>query len=381
MATGRIALYRDGAPIGGRALSRLTELEVRQGDDAIGMMRLRFSLAQGADGTYPLLDAEGIEPGTELSLSLAAPGGSDQRVFTGYLAHLRPHFEAIEANSYLDVIAHDPAILLDAEERVASYPDASDSDAAEEILGRYGIEIQAMATDAQSAEDDQLLVQRGTDWRFLNQLAARNGYSVHFEVDPTDGTPKCVFAPPDLEAPPQADLTILRENANLTWVDFQVSHDRPARRVGAAIDTLAKRLVRVDADSRVAVLGETLFTRSAADGLSRVASVNAQRFLRGATPRDTALNAHAAGQMASDSHAIEARGQLDPGLYRNLLRPHLPVLIKGVGDRLTGTYYVRSVRTLMKEGELSQTFVAVTNALGRTGSEEFGQSAEEEPAA
>jgi pyridoxal/pyridoxine/pyridoxamine kinase len=85
--------------------------------------------------------------------------------------------------------------------------------------------------------------------------------------------------------------------------------------------------------------------------------------------------------MAADSQVIEARGELDPGLYRNLLRPHAPVLIKGVGDRLSGVYYVRSVRTLMQQGELTQTFVAVSNALGRTGQEDFGQSAEEEPAA
>ncbi|MDK3073543.1 hypothetical protein QO034_10505 [Sedimentitalea sp. JM2-8] len=381
MPAARFAIYRDDMPLGARAAARLTELDLRQGDDAIGVMRLRFSLAQGADGTYPLLDAEGMEPGTKLSLSLAAPGGSDQRVFTGYLAYLRPHFEAIEANSYLDIVAHDPAILLNAEERVASYPDASDTDAAEEILGRYGLAIDAGQSDVRSAEDDQMLIQRGTDWAFLNRLAERNGFAVHFTVDPTDGTPKCYFGPPDLAAEPQADLTVLRENANLTWIDFQVAHDRPARRVGAAIDTLAKRLVRVDTETSVPVLGERLFAQAAADGLARAASVTPVRFLRGAIPRDTALNAQAAGQMAADSQVIEARGELDPGLYRNLLRPHAPVLIKGVGDRLSGVYYVRSVRTLMQQGELTQTFVAVSNALGRTGQEDFGRSAEEEPAA
>ncbi|GAA6179496.1 hypothetical protein NBRC116594_09340 [Shimia sp. NS0008-38b] len=379
MATGRIALYRDDVAIEGALLARLTELELRQGDDAVGMLRMRFALAQGTDGTYPLLDGTSFEPGVALSLSLAAPGGSDQRVFTGYLAHIRPHFETIEANSYVDVIAHDPALLLDAEERVASYPDSADSDVAQDILARYGIAIDTEVTSALSAEDDQLLLQRGTDWRFLLSLATRNGFAVYFTVDPNDGTAKCIFGPPDLDAPPQADLTILRENANLTWIDFQVTHTHPAKRIAAAINTHQKRLVRVDADTEVPVLGESLFAHSAADGLARAASVTPQRFLRGAVPRDTALNAHARGQMAADSFAIEARGELDPGLYRNLLRPHQPVLIKGVGDRLSGTYYVRSVRTCMTEGELSQTFVAVTNALGRSGDEQFGQSAEEEP--
>lgn len=380
MATGRFALYLDGDPLSSRALARLTELDLRQGDDAIGLLRIRFALAQAADGTYPLLDADGIEPGTEISLSLAAPGGSDERVFTGYLAYLRPHFEPIEANAYLDVVAYDPAILLDAEERVASYPNASDADAAGEMLARYGIDLQAQATDATADADDQLLVQRSTDWAFLRFLAERNGYAVFFETDPVSGRPTCHFSLPRYDDPPQADLTILRENANLTWIDFQVAYDRPARRVGAAINTLAKRVVRIDSQSSAPVMGETLFTQQAAAGLARVAPVDAVRFLRGATPCDTALNAYAAGQMAADSLAIEARGALDPGLYRNLLRPHRPVLIKGVGDRLSGAYYVRSVRTLMREGELSQSFIAVTNALGRTGAEDFGKSAEEEPA-
>ena len=65
-------------------------------------------------------------------------------------------------------------------------------------------------------------------------------------------------------------------------------------------------------------------------------------------------------------------------MYRGLLRPHRTVLIKGVGDRLSGSYYVQELRTEMKDGTLSQSFVAVSNALGRKGAETFGQSAEEE---
>ena len=76
--------------------------------------------------------------------------------------------------------------------------------------------------------------------------------------------------------------------------------------------------------------------------------------------------------------AIEARGELDPARYRGLLRAHRPVLIKGVGDRLSGSYYVAELRTEMAEGTLTQSFVAVSNALGRRGGEAFGQSAEEE---
>jgi hypothetical protein len=57
------------------------------------------------------------------------------------------------------------------------------------------------------------------------------------------------------------------------------------------------------------------------------------------------------------------------------------VLLKGVGRILSGVYYVRSVRTVLEEGRLSQSFVAYRNAAGQSGAEAFGQSAEEVPPA
>ena len=54
-----------------------------------------------------------------------------------------------------------------------------------------------------------------------------------------------------------------------------------------------------------------------------------------------------------------------------------PVLVRGVGRRFSGVYYVESVRTTLDSGVLSQSFVATRNATGQTGSEDFGQSAEE----
>ena len=381
MASGRFAVYIDGERLKNRVLNRLSELELREADNAMGTLRLRFALAQKAEGTFGVLDEEIFEPGAQISLELAAPGGTGQRMFTGYLAYLRPHFESIESNAYLDVLAFDPAMVLDAEERVTSYPDSSDTEAAGTILGRYGITLDADESGARWAEDDQLLIQRATDWEFLQRLARRNGFVVYFEPDPASGSPQCRFGAPKLNDEPQADLVTMRNNNNLTWVDFQVAHDQPARRVAAGINPIAKQIVRADRSSNVPAMGETLFVEEAEQGLIRTGAESVQRFLRSPMPNDSAINAAAAGQSSSDHMVIEARGELDPTLYRGLLRPHRTVLIKGVGDRLTGTYYVHSVRTVQKDGALVQSFVAISNALGRSGHEDFGQSAEEEPPA
>jgi hypothetical protein len=378
MPAPRFAILVDGTRLSAADLGRVSALEIHEGDDVMGRALIRFRLGQGAEGTYPTLDDGPFEPGAEIQISLAAPGGTDQILFTGMLSLLRPHFEEIEANAYLEVVASDHAMVLAAEDRAASYPDASDSDAAREICDRYGLGLVADETDARLGADDLLLIQRSDDWSFLRHLARRNGFVVFFEPDPATGEPLCHFHARKLDEPPQADLTILRENANLEWIDFQVAHDRPLQRSAAAIDAVAKRLVRADMASGEATLGESLFAADAEGGVVRAGADGAIRHLRGALPRDVALNAHAMGRMAQDHMMIEARGTLDPALYRGLLRPHRPVLIKGVGDRLTGTYYVTDVLTTMQDGDLRQSFSAVTNALGRSGGEDFGQSAEEE---
>jgi len=63
-----------------------------------------------------------------------------------------------------------------------------------------------------------------------------------------------------------------------------------------------------------------------------------------------------------------------------LLRARRPVLVRGVGRRFSGVYYVQSVRTTLEGSTLLQGFVATRNATGQTGQESFGQTAEEVPA-
>ncbi|MDT1061994.1 hypothetical protein RM190_09015 [Paracoccus sp. CPCC 101403] len=381
MATPRFSIEIDGTRLPADLMGRVSGFDLSEADDMPSRLALRLGLRQGADGTYDLLDDSPFEPGAALRLTLGAPGGSDLVVFSGHLSHLRPHFEEPEANSYLEVLAQDATLLLQAEERVASYPDAGDADAATEIAGRYGLQIDAEDTAARLAADDMLLIQRADDWAFLRHLAARNGYVVYFEPDPQSAEQVCHFHPRRFSDPPQADLTVLRENANLDWIDFAMALDRPERRIAHAIDAVAKRMLRAEDEAQDEPLGEALFASEAAQGLVRAGATGSVRLLRGALPRDAALGAHARGRGTQDHLVIEARGQLDPARYRGLLRPHRTALIKGVGDRLSGSYYIREVVTAMADGNLTQNFVAVSNALGRKGSETFGQSAEEEPPA
>ena len=171
MPSPRINVLVDGSPLDPAVLAQMTRAEVRESDCDPSVLALRFTLVQRPNGEFGPLDDGPFEPGAVLSFEVEPPGGLIQRLFEGPLTHVRPHFETLAANAYLEVLAMDAAVVLDAEERVAAYPNMSPSDVASQILSGYQIAAEVADTAVLYDEDRQLLMQRATDWRFLQHLA------------------------------------------------------------------------------------------------------------------------------------------------------------------------------------------------------------------
>lgn len=374
-----IQLLIDGEPAEPRLIDRLRRIEVRESDEDPTIVALRLQLAQQPSGTFFPLDDDLFAAGSGLSIEVASPGGLPERLFDGIVSHIRPHFETIESNCYLEILGMDQAALLDAFERTASYPDSSDSDAVTEILGRYNIRAEVEETPERHKADYQLLVQRSTDWQFLRYLARRNGYVSYFEYDSAAGAVVGHFKKRPLSGDPQADLTILQQDANLKWLDIEWVLTGPTRFAGEAIDPIRKRIVATEGEPALDALGEDGLSDEIDRGLRDAGAEGALRLLRSPRNTDQGIQAEGTGLTDEARFMIEARGELDPSLYRGLLRARRTVLLKGVGSRMSGLYYLRTVRTSIDQGEITQTFIADRNALGQSGTEEFGQTAEEVP--
>lgn len=375
----RLQVTIDGEPIEAEILGLLSRIEVRESDADPTLLALRFNCTQSPDGEFMPLDAGVFLPAAKIGVQVEAPGGSTVHLFAGFITHVRPHFEVVESNSYVEILAMDAAVLLNAEERVEAYPDTTDGDVAQQIFGRYQLDFQGETTNARHEEKKQLLVQRGTDWEFVQRLARRNGFVCYLEPDPQSGAVKAYFKPRALKDTPQPDLTVLRDDPNLKWLDLQATMTGPTRAKGAAIDPLAKRIVRSDGAPVLEPLGDALVDADLDKGLKQAGATGATTLLRDPPPLEAAIAAEGSAATDRALFTVEARGEVDTTLYRGLLRARRPALIKGVGRAFAGVYYIRAVRTTIDEGVISQTFVAERNALGLSGKEDFGQSAEEVP--
>jgi phage protein D len=380
MPAPRIHLLRDGTPVDPGVLARLTRAEVRESDRDPSVLALRFGLVQRPDGEFSPVDDHLFEPGTPLAFEVEPPGGLTQRLFDGFVTHVRPHFETIASNAYLEVLAMDAGVLLDAEERVAAWPDMSDSDVVAEILARYDIPLESETTPVVYDDDRQRLTQRASDWRFLQHLALRNGKRFYFEYDDRRAGVQAHFVAPGVTADAQPDVVVLQEGQCLNWVDLQMVATDPVTVTASALDPIAKRVVRGDGAPALALMGPDDAAAAVESGLRSAGAVGTTRMVRDPFPMDEALGAEASAATDRARMLIELRAELDPALYRGLLRARRPVLVRGVGRRFSGTYYVESVRTTLDGSVLLQSFVGVRNATGQSGREDFGRSAEEVPA-
>ena len=380
MPSPRIQVVVDGSPIDATVMAQLVRAEVRESDRDPSVLALRFTLVQRPDGEFAPIDDELFDPGTPIAFEVEPPGGTLQRLFDGFVTHLRPHFETIESNAYVEVLAMDAAVLLDAEERVAAWPNVKDSDVVSEVLSNYNITADVRDTDVQYDEDRQRLTQRATDWRFLQHLARRNGARFYFAYDQAQEAVVAHFGPPDVDGPPQPDVVLLQEGQSLNWADLQLLATEPVKVKAAAIDPYAKRIVRGDGTPTLTVMGADDAAAAVESGLTGAGAAASLALLHSPTPLDEAIGAETAAATDRARFVIELRAEIDPALYRGLLRARRPVLVRGVGRRFSGVFYVQSVRTVLENSILLQSFVGTRNGTGQSGQESFGQSAEEVPA-
>ncbi|NVB37033.1 hypothetical protein G6O69_04270 [Pseudenhygromyxa sp. WMMC2535] len=378
MPSPKLNVLLDDDRLDAGVLALISRLEVREGDAGPSVLALRLRMTQLPGGEWaPIDDADLFSPARAIAVDIEAPGGLPTRIFSGHVSHLRPHFESVEANCYVELIALGVGALMDVEERVEAWPDRRDDEVVGEIFSRWEVDAAAVeASEISNAQDERLLVQRESDWRFVQRLARRNGFVAWVELDDA-GKPAAYFGQLPIDREVQADLTILRAGDNLVWFDAQQLALAPTQVLGASFDPLAKELISGEGEGELEAMGDEGLIDAIEAGASAAKIEATTRLLRDCWPTKGAIMASSRGATDAARFVIEGRGELDPSLYRGLLRAHRPVLVKGVGRRLAGKWWVHAVRTTFEEGVLRQTFVLLRNELGPAGSEDFGQSAEE----
>lgn len=291
---------------------------------------------------FPLLADERLEAGSKLSV-LATVNDQTHCLVMGPVRGHKVHFQHGGSGSYLEVEGGDTTLAMDRESKAAVWPDQTDSDAVTSILSQYGYTPDVETTTASHAETKHALVQRETDWRFVQRLARRNGFLFWVTADET-GIETAHFKQPPVSGEAELTLTINLAPPAFQSLDLEWDAELPTSTEMKQLDLNTKQPIDGSVpQSSLPLLGET--------PLSSVASET--RLLHLAVPADDAgdLSARSEAALREAGWFIRAAGETSVLECQGVVRAHTVVELQGLGTRHSGKYFVSGVtHTISKSG-------------------------------
>lgn len=362
------SLFIDDLPAGEELLQAIRQIEVEDHADMADMVRLQVVIAvkDGCSG-WSVVDEDIFARLTKLRIDVKIGSGRAETLMVAHVVETSANFANQPGSSILNVVAMDPTVLMNLHERVKAWPNMSDSDVANSIFssGEYRFTPIIDTTSWRRQENDQTLMQRGTDMQLLQQLAGRNGFEVYVETNGLTGKVEGHFHARRLTQPPQGTLSVnMREATNVNRFNARFDMLRPATAEATNLDVSSREGQQSEATtSQLPSLGRQ----------SSLATSQQRRVLPSRTglARTGELKTYAQAVADRTALAITAEGELNSVAYGGLLRAKRPVMVRGAGRQFSGTYYVQRVHHVFTPESYSQDFTLVRNATGLSGSESF----------
>jgi len=352
----------DGAPQDD-LVPDVIEIEVQEDTTAADVFRVRLQLTVLPDGTWNYIDDERFSVWNRVSVEAGYPDDS-AAIIDGYITHVDVSIGG-DGDSHLEISGMDMSAMMDLDEKQLAWANKKDHEIAQEIFRTYGLSCDVEDTVFPSSDSIVTVMQAETDVRFLRRLAARNG----FECYVRGGTG--FFRSPNLQDPPQKLLaTEFGGQTNLTSLSLRVDGSRVTDVALQRIDPMKKQVDNEQlSDSPLRRLGRQTLA-------SLRSSVPAGGALAKHQPAASIaeMKARLRGAYQGANQFVAIDGEIDSRSYQHVLRAGKLVTVKGAGERFSGMYYVTRVRHHFTTDGYVQRFEGWRNALGLTGSEEFGES-------
>lgn len=355
MPDSRLTVQIDGDTLSPDDLAAIAEIQVEEAADLADAATLVANLTPDGTGEWTSVLDRLLEPTTPLVIQVDR-GDASYR-FEGNSVQASWTVSAA-GSSQLSVQAQDRTVVLDVDEKIVPWPGTQDSAIAEAIFSSYGFTPQVQTTPDSPDPDVHVVLQRGSDIAFLRALAAKWGFEAFLEATETGIVGH--FEPIDPLADPQGELSL------------GFGDDSP--HVDASVRLLEGRRVRL---SRIPALSDSSqdAEESGDDQLQGAHSLAAQTEILLAPSEvsgelDPTSTARAFARKSA--FAAELHVELESDRSDLLLRARKPVLVRGLGSVLSGSYLVQRVRHIVTVERHRQQVTLVRNALGLTGSEAFG---------
>lgn len=347
-------------------LAAIQQIEVEEHADMADMLRLHVAISiKDGCSDWIVVDEDIFSRLTKIRIIVTIGSRVSEPLIEAHVIETNADFSNQPGQSVLNVVAMDPTVLMNLEEKIKPWPDMADSDIASEIFSAFGFTPNVEQTQPSRQEIDETTMQRGTDIQFLRQLGHRNDYECYVELNPLTGVIEGHFHKPQLNQTPQGVLSVnMGEATNVNSFNARYDMLRPtkARVTGLDIETHSEQPAQAESQSL-----DTLGSEPSLNGDRPRQILLSQTGLA----RTGELQTYAQAITDQSAWAITANGELNTVAYNGILRAKRPVNVRGAGRQFSGIYYVEQVSHIFTGDSYTQRFTLRRNAMGLTGRESF----------
>lgn len=354
------------APLPYPFLSALKGIEIETSTERASIFRLRFELSRTPLGDWDVLQFDIFRPLVPIKISVFL-GLRPETIINGYVSEAKLDSRSQPGASTLEVVGMDATgTLMNLQEQPFPWPNLPDSAIAATIFGKYAIVPNPFPTPPSRTILDVTTTQRSTDIRLLKRMAERNAFECYVQPDPILGMDVGHFHPPQVILPPQAVLsTDFGPATNMETFNVSYGMLEPTSALAVALDPATRTpMPGIGVTSLEPPMGlEPVLTRILPPPIVRPAGLDAANATEVMTVTQSIPT--------RSSRCIHGSGEVDGMTFGRVLRPGLPVAVRGAGRQYSGIYYVTEVTHSLSNDRYTQRFQAWRNALGLTGAELF----------
>lgn len=333
----------------------LTAVEVESSRHEAWTATLTFESRRDEKGLWVVQDSGVFSLWDPITIS-ASFGDRTEEVMRGYVREISAGYPEEPGSATVRIECQDASLALDREHVRKTWggKDGPTGDALmfqDIVVSRHGL-----IPDPESKPglaNLPVVYQDDTDIHFLRKRAEANGYELTF------GSGKVYFGPLRLKGKPQPTILVYAgPDTNCLSFDVTADAHQPEKVAVQRATETGKESEETVVEPDLDLLGPE---PAAGGGPGLKDFVWRVRRMPG-DPSE--LEARAKGKANELSMRIKAKGELDGTLYGHVLRVGATVPVDGVGERLSGIYYVDTVIHRFSEEGYRQTFQLLRNAFG-----------------
>jgi hypothetical protein len=308
-----------------------------------------------ADNDITLLRNSALGPDADLSV-VAQAGDSVDCLARGPVYAQKIRLVHGGERSVLTVLGGDKSVQMDRESKAAVFPAGRASEAVTTVLAQYGRTPDVEQTDGLYSENTHYLVQRETDYEFVERMARHNGFLFWITTDAAaPGIQTGHFRRPVLDSTPAGTIQINRtDGTNVPELTIDWNIQTAASTSVRQLDPVRGKIDGSLPQSTLTALGDT--------PLANIVTGPAVRHLAVPGHDQGILRGVSEGLLLESAFFIEARCEISTTAAGMIFRAHTLVQLMGAGSRHSGLYYCSAVRHNISDTEHMMQLELVRNA-------------------